>query len=343
MPFGRIHEEAAGDSKLLALSDAAFRMWTMGLVYCQKNLSDGFIDDHAIAFFGVREKSVQRVAEELCREQVRGRAPLWSRVEGGYQIHDYLQWNDAKEQVLAAREIGKTRRQLYADQDLLNAVRDRDGCWCRYCGRDVNWKDRRGPAGATYDHVDPRGGNSVENLVVACRGCNSSKGPKTLDECGMQLLQPRTQVQSKSGSSSVLENAQGGASGTWYVDLKKEKSKDPSALAGSLPREHLHHAVCDDTFARCVPAAVENKLASLLAPRYRGDLPAARADLRRWYPTVWHSLAADFVMGDAFKFWQGRFDATFASKDAVGRRPEPVSNVPSADRTAAYLREQRQM
>lgn len=76
---------------------------------------------------------------------------------------------------------------------------------------------------------------------------------------------------------------------------------------------HLAHALCDDTHSYCVPAAVHHKLASLLAPKYAGDHDAAADALLAWYPTVWAGLAAGFVMGEAFRFWQSRFDAAFAS------------------------------
>lgn len=53
-------------------------------------------------------------------------------------------------------------------------VQDYFGYRCAYCGR---------PGGLTMDHVQPLffGGNhSRENVVAACRSCNSSKGSKGL-------------------------------------------------------------------------------------------------------------------------------------------------------------------
>lgn len=120
-------------------------------------------------------------------------------------------------------------------------------------------------------------------------------------------------------------------------------------MGGALPREHLSHAACDETYSRCVPRAVHDKLANLLAPKHAGDRAAAGEALRGWYPTVWATLPVDFVMSDAFKFWQGRFDAAFATKDApraaAGRpvlvcqhRHTPVCQDPVAC-SARYLRE----
>jgi len=59
--------------------------------------------------------------------------------------------------------------------DVERAVWERDWRQCRYCGTTR--------AALTIDHVVPvcRGGpNTLENLVVCCVSCNSSKGTKTL-------------------------------------------------------------------------------------------------------------------------------------------------------------------
>lgn len=48
------------------------------------------------------------------------------------------------------------------------------GAFCEYCGGTAD----------TIDHVKPLalgGGNELENLVPACRSCNSSKGDKPLE------------------------------------------------------------------------------------------------------------------------------------------------------------------
>lgn len=97
------------DSKLLALTDAAHRMYTCGLVYVNKALTDGFIPEHVIETFGVRARNKRAVADELCTPLVPGKHPLWHRVAGGYQVHDYLDWNDNKETVVAKRQRSADR------------------------------------------------------------------------------------------------------------------------------------------------------------------------------------------------------------------------------------------
>jgi len=106
-------------------------------------------------------------------------------------LHD---WDDYAGRLIEQRKLNagrkKRSRDLYEDQSLTRTVRERDGNRCRYCGNPVNWKDRKGSGGGTYDHVDPEGTNSVENIVVACRGCNSGKGRRTPEEANMILLKP---------------------------------------------------------------------------------------------------------------------------------------------------------
>jgi 5-methylcytosine-specific restriction endonuclease McrA len=58
----------------------------------------------------------------------------------------------------------------------------RDSYKCRYCGSDEDIE---------ADHVIPesRGGlGTVENLVTACRKCNSKKKARTPEEAGMKLI-----------------------------------------------------------------------------------------------------------------------------------------------------------
>lgn len=62
----------------------------------------------------------------------------------------------------------------------------RDDNKCQYCGSTRS---------LTIDHVIPKskgGGDTWDNLVVACCSCNAKKGDKLLEQSGMKLLrQPR--------------------------------------------------------------------------------------------------------------------------------------------------------
>ncbi len=63
----------------------------------------------------------------------------------------------------------------------------RDMFACQYCGIQLP------PHDLTFDHVVPRcrgGRTHWENIVTACRPCNSHKAHKSVEEARMQLLTP---------------------------------------------------------------------------------------------------------------------------------------------------------
>jgi 5-methylcytosine-specific restriction endonuclease McrA len=105
-----------------------------------------------------------------CAEDI---ANLWWRELSG----EWLTWRYPESSVRAttpkrAKIPGKLRRAVY----------ERDHYRCRYCG---------GFERLSLDHVVPesRGGAATEeNLVTACRTCNTRKGNRTLEAMGMSLL-----------------------------------------------------------------------------------------------------------------------------------------------------------
>lgn len=67
----------------------------------------------------------------------------------------------------------------------------RDKLTCQYCGIVFHKKD------LTFDHVLPKaqgGKTSWENIVTACKPCNSKKNDKTPEEAGMPLINGRGHV-----------------------------------------------------------------------------------------------------------------------------------------------------
>lgn len=72
--------------------------------------------------------------------------------EGRWNIHDLMQFNVTK-------------------------IRNNNYCW--YCGKEMP------PSELTIDHVFPRskgGGNDMDNIIMVCKNCNSSKGNMDLFE-----------------------------------------------------------------------------------------------------------------------------------------------------------------
>lgn len=114
------------------------------------------------------------------------------------EVHNFLdsklptdEDRELAEQILAAKREARALTAMNAGVDnpagpvrgeLREAVFNRDNYQCRYC---------RSIRDLTIDHVLPgsRGGtNMMENLVTACRSCNSSKGNRTPLAAGMFVL-----------------------------------------------------------------------------------------------------------------------------------------------------------
>lgn len=95
MSWFRCDDNLGHHPKVMALDDKllpAMGLWTMCGVYASKHLTDGFVPRKVVRMYGG-----ERLAKEL------EKAGLFKPTPGGWLIHDYLDWNPSKEQVLAMR------------------------------------------------------------------------------------------------------------------------------------------------------------------------------------------------------------------------------------------------
>lgn len=199
MTWLKLDDNFADHPKVVVLSDAAFRLHVEGMCFCARMLTDGKVIRRMAQGYG-DDVIAELTSGGLWHEDGHGCPKCVQPGAGAFMVHDFLEWNPPASMVKQRRDHKKRSRDLHSDPALVAAIRKRDGSSCRYCAVKVNWSDRRGPMGATYDHVDPNGGNTFENVVVACRGCNASKGARTPEQAGMVLIQ----IGSRSRSSSDL-------------------------------------------------------------------------------------------------------------------------------------------
>lgn len=82
--------------KVLAEEPAALALWVVAGSWSSDNLLDGFVPDHQLQWL------LPARADELAHKLVTAR--LWRRVRGGYQFHDFADWNKTKEEWLALKE-----------------------------------------------------------------------------------------------------------------------------------------------------------------------------------------------------------------------------------------------
>ena len=94
MTWAKLDDLFPENEKVAGLSDAAFRLYIHGICYAARNLTDGKIPSSARRGLG---GTMGRISELLD-------AGLWEIHEGGWLIHDYLEYNPSREQVLAQRQ-----------------------------------------------------------------------------------------------------------------------------------------------------------------------------------------------------------------------------------------------
>lgn len=101
MPYMKLETSVARNRKFVKAGPGPSWLWVCGVAYCQDSLTDGFIATEAIDFLGV--KSARHLVKHLVS------AGLWDVVEGGWQVHDYLEHNRSAADVAvlkAARAAG---------------------------------------------------------------------------------------------------------------------------------------------------------------------------------------------------------------------------------------------
>ena len=82
----------------------ALHLYLVGLVHARKYLTNGFVNEQVVVSCRTVESPL-RVAGCLCHEQV----SLWHHQPGGYQIHDYLRYNDTADEVKHKQELTRQR------------------------------------------------------------------------------------------------------------------------------------------------------------------------------------------------------------------------------------------
>lgn len=104
MPWAKIDDGFTDHPKVIAAGPLASWLYVCGLTYCARLLTDGFVPTGQ-----VRKLADVDGAMELADKLVS--VGLWSRVDGGFQIHDYLEYNPSAEKVKAERKAAQERMQ----------------------------------------------------------------------------------------------------------------------------------------------------------------------------------------------------------------------------------------
>jgi 5-methylcytosine-specific restriction endonuclease McrA len=206
-----LSDEEFGNPKLQALGADAVLLRLNGMLHANRQLSDGLIEAHMLPVLGAfsfhrstaaTKKAVAKLVEsgewhqagDTCTSKL---CPVTEHgvPEGCYRMHDFWNGYGEKAHVVKDRRSKNSRKKdLLGDDFLVAQLIARDGMYCRYdrCGgrrvQRKKEKDTRSPDKFTIDHIDPEGGNDLENLAVCCQECNVFKNRRTPEAAGMTLL-----------------------------------------------------------------------------------------------------------------------------------------------------------
>jgi hypothetical protein len=168
-----------------------FGFVAMAATMCAAHEGDSIIELGTIfQVAGVARGKQLAAAAEYCGyfEQIKNQqtgAIAYKLIEDPELIHMV-----SKEQ----REWANQQRNDTRDSKLVVPIRERDGDACRWCGHVVYWNDKRGARGGTYDHLYPGvAAKSPDDMVVSCRGCNSSRKDSQNSDNDLSQLLPAPQ------------------------------------------------------------------------------------------------------------------------------------------------------
>ena len=99
MAWARIDDKFLDNPKVRKAGKEATYLYVSGLVYSSNQLTEGYISDEALGLGAYKGF----IKNERTHAATLVECELWDRIEGGYQIHDYLEYNPTKEQIEEAR------------------------------------------------------------------------------------------------------------------------------------------------------------------------------------------------------------------------------------------------
>lgn len=211
MTWFRIDDQWLMHPKVQAAGRDGRALWVAAGSQCAARDADGVVDGRMLkTYAALAEVPVKRAVVALLdsglwhdEETIAGcsrcaeAATKAGWKPGDYYIHDFLEYqlDGAGKTDPIKRDRDLRRRRLNRNKGLKAAVRRRDRDQCRYCGRHVIFdsQDRRSKKVGELDHIDPWGKNTADNVVVACKGCNSEKKDRTPEQWaaeGGRLLRP---------------------------------------------------------------------------------------------------------------------------------------------------------
>ena len=109
MPWIKIDDQFSDHPKIVQAGPLAGFLYIAGLCYAGRYLTDGFIPRGQVRKL-IDTDNVTPLVTALVT------AELWDECDGGYQIHDYLEYNPSGEQVKAERKAAAARQKAFRER-----------------------------------------------------------------------------------------------------------------------------------------------------------------------------------------------------------------------------------
>lgn len=254
MAWVRIHDGAMSHPKLVDFIDwnNPFCVWVWGLSYCQTHLTNGAIPRAAVP----NSKAMKTAAKLVA-------GGVWETTPTGFQVHDYLDWNDSRELVNKKRSEARERmtnaRHRSSREHIANFYVDRG-------------VDRRSSLeGVPGEPAQPTGdGSAAERLTDAFR----AHWKRTYGvECSL-ILKPLEFMQLEQHIAGHTEARLLAAMAAYFATSEDyvRRAKHPLALFLRDPLRHL----AKDAVVPTRPAGCRHEPACVDAPAHTTRLLAER-------------------------------------------------------------------
>lgn len=103
MAWVKLDDQIARSRKHIRAGGEAAWFWVCAIAYSSSSLTDGFIAEEVLPLVSAA-KNPKALAERLAN------VGLFDRIDGGYMVHDYFDYNEPRAMVLAKREKDNSRK-----------------------------------------------------------------------------------------------------------------------------------------------------------------------------------------------------------------------------------------
>lgn len=106
MTWFKVDDQLWSHPKFASLSDSAQALWLRAGSYSAAHLTDGFVPEQVARR---QLAGTPRVIGELLAVQVGMSSAMWTRVDGGYQFHDWDEYQESSSDVKRRRDEARER------------------------------------------------------------------------------------------------------------------------------------------------------------------------------------------------------------------------------------------